>query len=218
MKLVCVSVAQPRTVTWQGREVRTGIFKAPVAGKIRVARLNLDGDAQADLRVHGGEDKAVYAYPAEHYGPWSRELGRQLPFGQFGENLTVEGVQEDQVCIGDVLRIGTALFQVSQPRTPCFKLGIRMEDDAFPQRFLESGRSGFYLRVLEEGELQAGDPIHLESRDPHGLTVLEICRLIYSEPGDPTMMRRAAELAPLSHGWRLQFRQRLGQRESGDAS
>jgi len=218
MKLISVNVSRPKSVTWQGREVRTGIFKEPVRGRIRVSRLNLEGDGQADLRVHGGEDKAVYAYPVEHYAPWITELGRQLAFGQFGENLTVEGLQEDQVCIGDVLRIGTTLFQVSQPRTPCFKLGIRMEDDAFPQRFLESGRSGFYLRVLEEGELQAGDPIHLESRDPHGLTVLQICRLIYGDSGDPILMRRAAELAPLSRGWRMQFRQRLGQQESGDAS
>jgi MOSC domain-containing protein YiiM len=218
VRLISVNVSRPKSVMWQGREVRTGIFKEPVQGKVRVSRLNLDGDRQADLRVHGGEDKAVYAYPVEHYAWWSAELGRKLPFGQFGENLTVEGHREDQVFIGDVLRIGSVLFQVSQPRTPCFKLGIRMGDDAFQQRFLESGRSGFYLRVLEEGELESGNPIHLESRDPRGLTVLEISRLSYVEPIDVLVMRRAAELAPLSAGWRRQFRQRLGRIESASTS
>ena len=212
MKLISVNVSKPKSVTWQGRRVRTGIFKEPVAGRVRVERLNLEGDGQADLRVHGGEDKAVYAYPVEHYGPWRAELEREsLPFGQFGENLTVEGLLEDQVRIGDIYRVGTALWQVSQPRTPCFKLGIRMGSDAFPQRFLESGRSGFYLRVVEEGELEAGDPIRLKSREAIGLTVWDVCRLLYFEPADIPGMRHAAELPALSPGWRRQFRQRLSQ-------
>ena len=217
MKLVSVNVSRPRTVEWQGQEVLTGIFKEPVKGRIRVTRLNLDGDGQADLRVHGGEDKAVYAYPAEHYAAWSAELGRPLPYGQFGENLTLEGLQEDRVFVGDVLRIGSVLFQVSQPRTPCFKLGIRMQDDAFPRRFLESGRSGYYLRVLEEGKLEAGDPVHLESRNAQEMTVLEICQLRYFDPTDVGALRRAAELAPLSIGWRQQFRQQLYRIESEGA-
>ncbi len=157
MKVVSVNLGRPRTIVWQGRKVRTGIFKEPVAGKVDLGTLNLEGDGQADLRVHGGVDKAVYAYPVEHYPTWSAELGRSLPYGQFGENLTLEGLTEDEARIGDRYRIGSALLEVSQPRVPCFKLGIRMEDDAFPQRFLESLRSGFYLRVAAPGTLEAGD-------------------------------------------------------------
>ena len=209
MKLISVNVSRPKTVTWQGERIRTGIFKKPVSGKVQVHRLNLEGDGQADLRVHGGEDKAVYAYPAEHYAPWQSELGRELPFGQFGENLTVEGMLEDEVGIGDIFRIGTTLFQVSQPRTPCHKLGIRVDSRAFPRRFLESGRSGFYLRVLEKGELESGETVHLESREKDRFTVREVCRLLDSEPADLSRMRQAAELAALSAGWRNQFRLRL---------
>ena len=209
MRLISVNVAKPKTVPWQGNEVRTGIFKEPVGGRVKVSRLNLEGDGQADLQVHGGEDKAVYAYPAEHYPAWTAELGRRLPFGQFGENLTLEGMLEDQVRIGDVYRIGTVLFQVSQPRTPCFKLGIRMEDDTFPERFLESGRSGFYLRVLEEGVLEPGDAVHRESTAADSLTIQEVSRLRYFEPPDIPGMRQAAELPALSLSWRRQLRQRL---------
>jgi MOSC domain-containing protein YiiM len=213
MKLVSVNVAKPRTVSWQGRKVRTGIFKEPVAGQVRVAKLNLEGDGQADLRVHGGVDKAVYAFPAEHYAAWSSALGRALPFGQFGENLTVEGMLENAVRIGDRYRIGTAMFEVSQPRTPCFKLGIKMEDDWFPARFLQSGHSGFYLRVLEEGSLQAGDAIHLQSAAHDSLTVLAVNRLLYFEPLDPAGLRTAAELPALSPSWRGQMRRKLSMTE-----
>jgi len=209
MRLISVNVAKPETVTWQGQAVRTGIFKRPVSGSVKVAKLNLEGDGQADLRVHGGVDKAVYAFPVEHYGAWTAQLGRDLPFGQFGENLTVEGMPEDEVRVGNLYRIGTALFEVSQPRTPCFKLGIRMGDDAFPQRFLLSGHSGFYLRVLEEGALQAGDAVRLEAAARDSLSVLEVNRLLYFERVDPAVLRQAAELPALSVSWRRQLRQRL---------
>lgn len=178
MKLISVNVSKPKEIAAGGRTVSTGIFKAPVAGRVRVGRLNLEGDGQADLRVHGGPDKAVYAYPFEHYDYWQRELGRSdLAFGRFGENLTVEGMLEDEVRIGDVFRVGSALLQISQPRSPCFKLGIRMGSSRFPKRFLAAGRPGFYLRVLEEGEVAAGDSIALDRAEPEGLTVLEASRL-----------------------------------------
>ena len=213
MKLVSVNVSIPKVVIWQGRPLRTGIFKEPVEGRIKVRKLNLEGDAQADLRVHGGVDKAVYGYPAEHYRTWSEELGRDLPFGQFGENLTVEGLLEDQVRIGDIYRIGTTRLQVSQPRTPCHKLAARMASEEFPFRFLQSGRSGFYLRVLEEGELGRGDSIHRESREAESLTVLEACFLLLEGPADLALLRRAADQASLSASWRMQFRQRLSDLE-----
>ena len=211
MKLVSVNVGRPRTIAWQGRKVRTGIFKESVAGKVAVGTLNLDGDGQADLRVHGGKDKAVYAYPAEHYLSWSAELGRSFPHGQFGENLTLAGLTEDEARIGDRYRIGSALLEVSQPRVPCFKLGLKMEDDAFPQRFLESGRSGFYLRVVACGSLEAGDEVVLEFRDQGSLTVAAIQWLTFSGTADAAALEQAAELEALPEGWRRRFRQRLAE-------
>src|SRR3954470_17197009 len=165
MQFVSVNVSLPRPVEFRGQTVSTSIFKEPVAGRVLVRRMSLEGDWQADLRSHGGLNKAVYAYPLEHYAPWSQELGRDdLRPGQFGENLTVEGLTEDTARLGDVLRVGGALLQVTQPRIPCFKLGIKMGDPAFPRRFLASGRTGFYLRVLEEGEVGAGDSVELVER------------------------------------------------------
>jgi MOSC domain-containing protein YiiM len=148
-----------------GKEVRTGIYKLPVEGPVMVRRLNIDGDQQGDLTVHGGVDKAVYCYPSEHYAPWSEELGRELPNGTFGENLTVSGLFEADLHLGDVLSVGDAVLQVSQPRYPCFKLGIKLGDQRLVQRFQLSGRSGFYCRVLQEGLIAAGQPIALLERD-----------------------------------------------------
>ena len=179
MKILSVQVGRPRTIRHRGRDVRTGIFKEPVLFPVAVRRLGLAGDAQADLRVHGGPDKAVYAYDEGGYYHFRDALARELPFGQFGENLTVEGMPETQVRLDDVYRAGTALLQVTQPRSPCFKLGIRMEMPGFLKMFLESGRTGFYLRVLEEGELGAGDAIELVSRDSSAPTVLEAVRSAY---------------------------------------
>ncbi len=211
MKVVSVNLGRPRTIVWQGRKVRTGIFKEPVAGKVDLGTLNLEGDGQADLRVHGGVDKAVYAYPVEHYPTWSAELGRSLPYGQFGENLTLEGLTEDEARIGDRYRIGSALLEVSQPRVPCFKLGIRMEDDAFPQRFLESLRSGFYLRVAAPGTLEAGDDVVLEFRDAGSLTVAAIQQLTFADAAEAGALDRAARLETLPEGWRRRFRRRLAE-------
>src|SRR3954465_3364904 len=177
MKLASVNVSLPRPVEFRGQSGATSIFKEPTEGRVRVRRLSLEGDWQADLRYHGGLNKAVYAYPSEHYAAWAQELGRaDLRPGQFGENLTVDGLTEDTVRLGDVFRIGTALLQVTQPRYPCYKLGIRMGDPAFPRRFLASGRTGFYLRVVEEGELGAGDAIELTERSD-GLTIRELWHL-----------------------------------------
>ncbi len=178
-RLLSVNVGLPRTVEFQGHRIRTGIFKEPVASRVHVGKLDLDGDRQADLTVHGGPDKAVYVYDLSGYAHWRRALSRDLPFGQFGENLTVEGMPETEVRIGDTYRIGTALLQVSQPRSPCFKLAMKMEMPDFPRRFLAAGRTGFYFRVLEEGEVGAGDTITRVSREPGEITVLEATREFY---------------------------------------
>jgi MOSC domain-containing protein YiiM len=181
MRLLSVNVALPRSIEHRGRIVRTAIFKEPVLFGVPVRSSNLDGDRQADLRVHGGPEKAVYAYDLSGYEHWRRTLSRELPFGQFGENLTVEGMPETEVSIDDIYRVGTALLQVSQPRSPCFKLALKMELPQFPKAFLASGRTGFYLRVLEEGEIGAGNPIQLVSRDPAAVTVERMTRLTYGE-------------------------------------
>ena len=179
MKLLSVQTGRPRGVEHRGRTIRTAIYKDPVLFRVRVHRLGLEGDAQADLRVHGGPEKAVYAYDLSGYAHWRRELGVDLPHGQFGENLTVEGMPETEVRIDDVYRVGGALLQVSQPRSPCYKLALKMERPTFPKAFLRSGRTGFYLRVLDEGELGAGDPIELVSRQPGAVTVEKMVRLTY---------------------------------------
>jgi MOSC domain-containing protein YiiM len=176
MRILSVQVGRPRSVVHRGRDVRTAIYKEPVLLPVRARRLGLDGDAQADLRVHGGPDKAVYAYDASGYAHFRATLGRDLPYGQLGENLTVEGMRESEVRLDDVYRVGSARLQVTSPRSPCFKLAMRMEMPRFPKLFLESGRTGFYLRVLDEGDLAAGDEIELVSRDETAPTVLETSR------------------------------------------
>ena len=176
--MISVNVGLPRVVEWKGRTITTGIFKEPVEGRTTLHRLNLDGDRQVDLTVHGGPDKAVYAYPAEHYAHWRQELpGMELPWGTFGENLSTEGLLEDSVNIGDRFRIGTAEVQVTQPRVPCYKLSSKFRRDDMIKRFLASQRSGFYLRVLQEGEVAPGDPFELTSRDANNVTVAYINRL-----------------------------------------
>ena len=210
MKIVSVNVGLPREIEWQEKTVRTSIFKAPVRGTVRVRRLNLDGDRQSDLTVHGGVNKAVYAYPAEHYGFWTQELpGVDLPRGVFGENLTTSGLLEDRVQIGDRLRVGSAEFVVTQPRMPCFKLGLRFDRPDMPKRFLQSGRTGFYLAVTREGEVEAGDVVTLMARDAHSMTVAEIVGLYTAETASQDLLRRAAELPALSENWREGFRKRL---------
>jgi MOSC domain-containing protein YiiM len=213
MELISINVGLPVEVTWHGRSVTTGIFKQPVAGPVRLRKLNLEGDRQADLTVHGGEYKAVYCYPVSHYEYWKRELpGREWPMGMFGENFTTDGLLEDSVCIGDKFSIGTAEVTVTQPRLPCYKLGVRFQMDNMVKRFLVSGRSGFYLAVTREGEVSAGDEINLITRDPHGVPVSEITRLYvakrYSD-NDASSLRRAIQVGALPESWKSYFSERL---------
>ena len=210
MKLLSVNVGLPRDIEWKGKVVRTSIFKAPVDGPVRVARLNLEGDQQSDLSVHGGIDKAVYAYPSEHYPFWRRELlGIDLPWGIFGENFTTEGLLEETVHIGDRFRVGSTELVVAQPRMPCFKLGIRFNRPDIVKRFLHSGRSGFYFSVVREGKVTAGDSIELLKRDEYGVTVADVVNLYRRDATNQDLLRRVSELPSLPKSWREYFRRRL---------
>jgi MOSC domain-containing protein YiiM len=210
MKLVSVNVGRPREVDWRGRTVRTSIWKAPISGRVRANRLNLEGDEQSDLSVHGGPEKAVYAYPSEHYEHWRRELSpSDLAWGAFGENFTTEGLAEEELRIGDRLRVGSADFVVTQPRMPCYKLGVRFGRDDMVKRFLASGRTGFYLAVLNEGEVGAGDPIAFTARDEHGVTVADITALYARDADNRSLLQRAVALPALPEGWRDSLRKRL---------
>ena len=206
MKVISVNAARPKDIRIRGVSVATGIFKKPVAGKVAVRTLNLDGDRQADLTVHGGPDKAVYVYPFEHYEFWQRELGLDLlESGAFGENLTVEGLSEDAVSVGDRIGIGTAKFQVTQPRLPCFKLAAKFEREDIIKKFLESRRTGFYMRVLGEGSLQAGDAIVVIERDLHHLTIREITDLYLIKRPERSLIQRALSVEALASSWREHF-------------
>jgi len=205
-----VNVGLPREVEWRGRKVRTSIWKNPKKGRVEVARLNLAGDEQSDLSVHGGADKAVYAYPAEHYAFWRTELpDMDLSWGAFGENLTIEGLIESQAMIGDRILIGSAEFVVTQPRMPCFKLGIRFGREDMVKRFLRSGRTGFYLAVLREGEVGAGDRIEFTLHDDRALSVADIAALYARDSDNQATLRRAADTPALPESWREYFRKRL---------
>jgi len=210
MNLLSINVGLPREIQWQGKVVRTSIFKSPVSGDVRVSKLNLEGDQQSDLSVHGGVHKAVYAYPSEHYEFWREEVpGADLSWGAFGENLTIQGILEDEVRIGDRLRIGSAEFMVTQPRMPCFKLGIRFGRPDMVKRFLRSGRSGFYLTVLEEGQIAAGGAVEVLTRDEHGVTVADIVNLYQADATNQELLRKASDLPALPPDWREHFRKRL---------
>jgi MOSC domain-containing protein YiiM len=214
MKLVSVNVGLPRTVTWKGRTVTTGIFKEPVPGRINLRTLNLDGDKQADLSVHGGPAKAAYIYPAEHYDYWGSDVtGQVLPWGIFGENFTTTGLLEDAVHIGDRFRIGSAHVIVTQPRLPCYKLGVKFDQPAMVKRFSDSRRTGFYVAVLREGEVGAGDAIELIGRDELQVTVADITRLYLRDEEDVEKMRRAMQVPALPEGWRNYFAQQIEQPE-----
>lgn len=213
MKLISVNVGLPREVVYKGKTVKTGIFKEPVPGRVQVHRLNLDGDRQADLSVHGGPSKAVYAYPSEHYGYWRQELpGMDLPWGMFGENFTTEGLLEDLVNIGDRFRVGSAEVMVTEPRLPCYKLGVKFGREDIVKRFLQSGRTGFYVAVLQEGEVGAGDGIERIGRDRNSIPVPDITRLYitrnYSH-ADLQILQRATQLAALPESWREYFREKV---------
>jgi MOSC domain-containing protein YiiM len=210
MKLISINVGQPRTVRWQDKLVTTGIFKEPVSGPVTVRWLNLEGDRQADLSVHGGEDKAVYGYPAEHYDHWRQELpDMALPWGMFGENLTVEGMLEAEINIGDRFRIGTVELMVTQPRLPCYKLGLKFGRVDMIKRFLASRRTGFYFKVMQEGEIEAGDTIELLHRAEHNITVADITRLFAFDKNDLATVKRAAQVAALPESWRDYFQRQL---------
>jgi len=215
VQLVSVNVGLPLEVDWHGRVIRTSIWKSPVASRVHVTRLNLEGDQQSDLSVHGGAQKAVYVYPREHYEYWSRELpGQNLPWGAFGENFTTEGLLEPDVGIGDRIRVGSAEFLVTQPRMPCFKLGVRFGRDDMVKRFLRSGRTGFYLAVLREGEVAGGNPIEFAGRDDHSVTVADIAALYASDLNSEDLLLRAVEVPALPESWKNYFRKRLAEKDS----
>jgi len=213
MKVLSVNVALPRLIAWKGQTFNTGIFKEPVDGAVMMRQLDFDGDRQADLSVHGGPYKAVYAYPSEHYEFWRKELPEmELPWGQFGENLTTEGLNEEDTHIGDVLRIGKATVQVTQPRLPCFKLAAKFQRDDILKRFLQSGRSGFYLSVIEEGLVAAGDAIERVQEDEHGIAVSAINKL-FNRATDRALLRRVTQLEALPVDWREHFAEQLAMLE-----
>jgi MOSC domain-containing protein YiiM len=213
MKLVSLNTGLPREVTWRGLSVTTAIYKQPVQGRVALRTLNLDGDRQADLSVHGGEYKAVYGYPLVHYDYWKTELpGRDLPMGVFGENFTLDGMLEDSVHIGDQFSLGSAELIVTQPRLPCHKLGVRFEADDMVKRFFASGRTGFYFAVTREGEVGSGDEIRLIARDSNAIAVSEIIRLYAKtkyDDADVARVGRALRIAALPETWKEHFRQRL---------
>jgi MOSC domain-containing protein YiiM len=210
MKILSVNVGLPREIFHEGRSIYTGIFKVPVEGRIRVNALNLVGDRQADLTVHGGPSKAVYAYPSEHYAYWRQELPDvDFPWGAFGENLTTEGLLEKDLNIGDRLCVGSVELVVTEPRLPCFKLGAKFNRDDMVRRFLKSRRTGFYCAVLREGELAANDTVQYLSRGDGGLTIADITRLYAFDKQDLSGMKRAADLDALPESWRSYFRERV---------
>src|SRR5256885_11371310 len=213
MKLVSVNVGLPREVPWHGRNVTTGIYKQSVAGRVALRKLNLDGDRQADLSVHGGAYKAVYCYPFEHYAYWRKELpADELPMGVFGENFTTDDLLEDSVHLGDRFSVGSAEVVVTQPRLPCYKLGVRFQSDDMVRRFLASGRTGFYLAVTHEGQVEAGDEIKVISREGNAVPVSEITRLYIAKRyngDDVASLRRALRVAALPESWKEYFSERL---------
>ena len=213
MKLISLNVGLPRVVESNGEPVVTGIFKEPLTGPVMLRTLNLDGDRQADLRVHGGISKAVYAYPVEHYEFWKKELPEmELPYGMFGENFTTEGLLEDTLNVGDRFRIGEAELMVTEPRLPCYKLGIKFGRSDILRRFLQSRRTGFYFAVVREGEVEAGDEIKLLSRDGNDITIADITRLYAFEKNNVETLRRVVKLEALSESWREYFQKQLQNR------
>lgn len=210
MKIISLNVGLPRLVLRNDEPVSTGIFKEPVAGRVMMRKLNLDGDRQADLSVHGGPEKAVYIYPSEHYDFWKRELPEMnLPWAMFGENLTTTGLFETETHVGDKFRVGAAEVMVTQPRIPCYKLGIRFGRVDIIKRFLISERSGFYVSVLKEGEVAAGDEFQLLEKNASGVTVVDVTRLYSTDRENVDLLRRAIATEELPESWREYFKKRL---------
>ncbi|MBM2803963.1 MAG: domain containing protein [Deltaproteobacteria bacterium] len=219
MKIISINVGLPREIFHEDRIIRTGIFKAPVGGKVRVNALNLAGDQQADLTVHGGPSKAVYVYPTEHYDFWRKELPDvEFPWGSFGENLSTEGLLEKELNVGDRLCVGSVELAVTEPRLPCYKLGVKFNRGDMVRRFLKSRRTGFYCAVISEGEIAAGDPIQFLSRDEDRVTIADITRLYAFEKQDLAGLRRAADLKALPESWRDYFRERVGKLTVGSGT
>jgi MOSC domain-containing protein YiiM len=210
MKLISLNIARPQLMVYKGTTISTGIFKKPVSGPVTLRTLNLDGDGQADLTVHGGVYKAVYGYPAEHYEYWRHELpGEQLPPGAFGENFTTEGLSEDDLHIGDRLQVGSSILMVRQPRMPCYKLAAKFQRDDMIERFLHSRRSGFYFSVELEGEVEKGNSIELISQNGDGITIAEMNRLIAHDRYNRELLQKAIATAELPESWREYFLPRL---------
>jgi MOSC domain-containing protein YiiM len=210
MSVQSVNVGLPRAVRWKGRLMLTGIFKEPVEGRVAVRRLNLEGDQQADLKVHGGPNMAIYVYPAEYYAFWRDQYpAMELPWGMFGENLTIWGLRDDTVYVGDQLQVGSAQLVVRSPRMPCYKLGLKFGRDDVLKLLFQSGYSGFYCAVLQEGEVAAGDPVSVIHRDEHAVSVREITRLQGEARYDVDLLRRVVAVEALSQDWRDTFLERL---------
>jgi MOSC domain-containing protein YiiM len=210
LKVISVNVGRPQIVVSNERPVSTAIFKQPVTGRVAVRRLNLDGDRQADLSVHGGPSKAVYGYPSEHYDYWKQELPEmELPWGMFGENLTTAGLMESELNIGDKFQAGTAVIMVTEPRMPCYKLGIRFGRSDIIKRFLASGRTGFYFAVLQEGDIATGDRIELLERDNHAFKLSDITRLYVQDKHNNDLLHRALQLDALPQSWKDYFQRQL---------
>ena len=214
MKLISVNTGLPREAVWHSMTVTTGIYKEPVKGRVALRKLNLDGDRQADLTVHGGEFKAVYCYPLLHYDYWRAQLpGKDLPLAVFGENFTIDNFVEDSIHLGDRFAVGSAQVIVTQPRLPCYKLGIRFQADDMVKRFLASARTGFYLAVTREGEVGAGDQMKPLASDPHAVPVSEITRLYVAKrfnSADVVSLKKALQVQALPESWKHYFRERLG--------
>ena len=218
-RLLSINVGLPQDIAWQGKAVHTAIWKAPVQGPRMVRRLNIDGDGQGDLVGHGGEHRAVFVYQIDSYRYWQSQLGRNdFSYGQFGENLTVDGLPDQEVCIGDRYRIGSALFEVTQPRVTCYRVGIRMNEPQMAALLVSHGRPGFYLRVLEEGQVEAGDEIVQVGAGPERMSVFEINALLYLPAHPRSQLERALRIPALSAGWRSSFEALLAQERSGGAT
>jgi MOSC domain-containing protein YiiM len=206
LKLLSLNVGLPRQVNFQNELVNTGIFKEPVRGRVRLRKLNLDGDKQADLTVHGGVDKAIYAYPEEHYNYWKKELpAMSLPWGMFGENFTTQGMFEETVNVGDQFQVGTAKVVATQPRMPCYKLGVKFGRMDIIKKFLASGLTGVYFKVMKEGDIEQGDEIKLIKKDENNVTIKDIVRLYTVIKDDIQTMERAVKVKDLPDGWKVHF-------------
>src|SRR5271168_1314515 len=217
-RLVSINVGLPQNITWRGKTVYTGIWKSPIPGRVMARRLNIDGDGQGDLGGHGGLNRPVMVYQLESYRYWERELGRNnFSYGQFGENFTVDGLPDSEVCVGDRYRIGSALFEISQPRVTCYRVGIRLDEPQMAAKLVARHRPGFYLRVLEEGEVAAGDEIIKVADGPEHMSIAEMDAALYLPGHTRAQLERALRIPALSEGWKDSFRAILREQTNGTA-